>query len=51
MFLEKEDDLQEEEHDDDERREFKTISIEEYAKITREQRKKNKKSLKINLKY
>lgn len=50
MFLEKEDDFQEEEHDDDEGRELKTISIAEYVKMRREQRKKNKKSLKINLK-
>ncbi|MGE6541473.1 hypothetical protein [Bacillus luti] len=50
MFLEKEDDFQEEEHDDDEGRELKTISIAEYVKMRREQRKKEQKSLKINLK-
>ncbi|PGX07745.1 hypothetical protein [Bacillus sp. AFS033286] len=50
MFLEKEDDLQEEEHDDDEGREFKTISIEDYVKMRREQRKKEQKEFEEKLK-
>ncbi|EEK80198.1 hypothetical protein COE58_09130 [Bacillus cereus] len=50
MFLEKEDDFQEEEHDDDEGRELKTISIAEYVKMRREQRKKEQKEFEDKLK-
>lgn len=50
MFLENEDDLQEEDHDDDEGRELKTISIAEYVKMRREKRKKEQKEFEDKLK-
>ncbi|MED0872670.1 hypothetical protein [Bacillus mobilis] len=50
MFLENEDDFQEEDHDDDEGRELKTISIAEYVKMRREKRKKEQKEFEDKLK-
>lgn len=51
MFVEKEDDLQEEHNDDeDEGREFKTITIEDYVKLRREQRKKEQEEFEKKLK-
>ncbi|MCU4954493.1 hypothetical protein OCD81_27850 [Bacillus paranthracis] len=52
MFVEKEDDLQEEEHDDDEDEgiELKTITIEDYVKLRREQRKKEQEEFEAKLK-
>lgn len=52
MFVEKEDDLQEEEHDDDEDEgiELKTITIEDYVKLRREQRRQEQEEFEKKLK-